>query len=45
MSLLGLSDSFEYLWYGSTAILNILYFYSVGIDFGRQNLTSTDVRF
>ena len=42
---LGLSDSFEYLYYGSTAIRNIFYIYSAGIDISRQNLTSTDVRF
>ena len=45
MCLLALSDSFEYLCYGSTAIKNIFYSYSAGIDFCRQNLTSTDVRF
>ena len=33
------------LCYGSTAIRNIFYFYRAGIDFSRQNLTSTDVRF
>ena len=37
------SDSFEYLCYGSTAIINGNS-YSVGIDFSRQSLTSTDVR-
>ena len=36
--------SLKYLCYGSTAIMNI-YSYSAGIDFSRQNLTSTDVRF
>ena len=41
MSLLAFSNSFEYLCYGSTAITNIFYSYSVGIDFSRQNLTST----
>ena len=45
MSSLAFSDSFEYLCYGSTANRNIFYFYSAGIDFSRQNLTSTDVRF
>ena len=45
MSSLALSDSFEYLCYGPTAIRNILYSYSAGIDFCCQNLTSTDVRF
>ena len=39
MSSLALSDSFEYLCYGSTAITNIFTF-----DFSRQDLTSTDVR-
>ena len=33
MSQLDLSDSFEYLCYGSTAIINISYSYSAGIDF------------
>ena len=43
---LALSDSFEYLCDGSTTIINIyVYSYSAGIDFSRQNLTSTDVRF
>ena len=45
MSSLALSDAFEYLCYGSTAIRNIFTLYSAGIDFTRQNLTSTDVRF
>ena len=45
MSSLALSDSFEYLCYGSTAIRNILYSYSAGIDCSLQNLTATDVRF
>ena len=45
MSSLALSDSFEYLCYGSTAIINRFTFYSVGIDFSRQNPTSTDVKF
>ena len=40
-----LSDSFEYLFYGSTNVINILYSYSAGIDFRRQNLTTTDVGF
>ena len=44
MSLLALSDSFEYLCYGSTAIINSFTLYSAGIDFF-LNLTSTDVRF
>ena len=44
MSLLAVSDSFEYLCYGSTTITNIFYSYSVGIDFSRQNLTSTGGR-
>ena len=39
MSLLALSAQFEYLCYGSTAILNI-YFFSAAIDFRRQILTS-----
>ena len=33
MSLLGLSDSFEYLWHGCTAITIIFNFYSAGMDF------------
>ena len=39
-----LSDSFEYLLWGYG---HHKYFesYSAGIDFSRQNLTSTDVRF
>ena len=44
--LFSFSYSFEYLCYGSTAIR--FFFpcsYSAGIDFSRQNLTSTDVRF
>ena len=40
MSQLALSDSFEYLCYGSAIIRNIVYSYSAGIDFSRQNLTS-----
>ena len=44
MSLLAPSDSFEYLWYGSTVIIDIFTF-TVRIDLSRQNLTSTDVRF
>ena len=40
MSYLALFDSFEYLCYGSTAICNIFYSYSAGIDFRRQNLTT-----
>ena len=45
MSHSSLSDSFEYLCYGSTAIINSFTLYSVGIDFIRQNLTSsTDVK-
>ena len=38
MSELALYDSFEYLCYGSTAIMNILYPYSVGIDFRDSNV-------
>ena len=38
-----LSDSFEYICYGSTAITNI--FYSTARGLSRQNLTSVDVRF
>ena len=45
MSYSGLSDLFEYLCYGSTAIRNTFHSYSTGIDFSRQNLTSTDVTF
>ena len=45
MSSLALSDSFEYLCYGSTAIRIFFYSYSAKIDFSRQNLTSTDVKF
>ena len=44
MSWLALSGSFEYICYGSTAIINI-YPFIAGIDFRRQNLTSTDFRF
>ena len=44
MSWLALSASFEYLCYGSTAII-ILYTFSAGIVFRGPNLTSTDVRF
>ena len=36
---LGISDSFEYLCYGSTAIINVLLF-QCGINFRRQHLTS-----
>ena len=36
MFLLALSDSFEYLCYGYTAILNIFDSFSAGIDFRRQ---------
>ena len=42
---LALSTSFEYLYYGSTAIIIIFCSFSTGIDFRRQNLSSTDVRF
>ena len=43
---LTLSDLFEYLFYRSTIIINnYVYSYSAGIDFRRQNLTSTDVGF
>ena len=45
MSRLALADSFEYLCYGSTAIRYCFYSYSAGIDFSRQNVMSTDVRF
>ena len=45
MSQLALSASFEYLCYGSTPIVNILIFFSAGIDVRRQNLTSKDVWF
>ena len=45
MSQLALFDSFEYLYYGSKAITNTIYSYSVGIDFSRQNLMSIAVRF
>ena len=38
-----LSDSFEYLCYGSPTIRDS-FILSVGIDFSRQILTSTDVR-
>ena len=44
MSYLDLSDSFEYLCYGSTAIINVLIFSVFGIVFIRQNLTSVHVR-
>ena len=37
--MLAFSDSFEYLCYGSTVIINYVYSYSAGIDFRRQNLT------
>ena len=45
MSYLAISDSINYLCYGSTAIMNNFTLYDAGIDFSRQNLTSTDVRF
>ena len=45
MSQLTLSASFEYLCYGVNDHYKYSYFYSAGIDFNRQNLTSTDVRF
>ena len=41
MSLLAISDSFEYLCYESTAITDIFYSYSAVIDFSCQNLTQT----
>ena len=48
LSQLALSDSFEYLCYGSTAIRNIFTLTvrrsSLDIDFRRENLKSTDVR-
>ena len=37
MSYLALSASFEYLCDGSTAIINIFFSFSEGIDFRRQN--------
>ena len=40
MSYLDVSDSFEYLCYGSTAIINSFTLYSAGIDFSRQILTT-----
>ena len=43
MSSLALSDSFEYLYDGSTAIRNIVYSYSAGIDF-RRLTTKVDPR-
>ena len=42
MSQLALSCSFEYLCYGSKAILNIFNSFSAGTVFKRQNLTSND---
>ena len=39
MSQLALSALFEYLCYGSTAIINVSLF-RTGIDFRRQNMTS-----
>ena len=42
--IINVSDSFENLCYGSTAILNMFSSYSAWTDFRRQNLTSTDVR-
>ena len=44
MSYSSLSDLFEYLCYGSTAIRN-MFTLTARMDFSRQNLTSTDVRF
>ena len=41
MTLLALSGSFEYMCYGSAAILNV-YSFNAWIDFRRQNLTSTN---
>ena len=38
-------NSFEYLCYGSTAIITSFTLYSVGIDFSHQILTSIDDRF
>ena len=40
MSYSALSDSFEYLCYGSAAIRNIFYSHSAGMDFSRQNLST-----
>ena len=45
MSYLALSGSFEYLCYWFPAFRNMFDSYSAGVDFSRQNLTSTDVRF
>ena len=42
---LAFSVSFEYLCYGSTAIIISYYSFSAAIYFRRQNLTSKDVRF
>ena len=44
MSSLALSALFEYLCFGSTAIINILFF-TAGIDLRDDNLTSMDVQF
>ena len=46
MSYLALSDSFEYLCYASTVIINIFYFYCVGIwesDVYRRQILTTKV--
>ena len=40
MSKLALSDSFEYIWYGSTAITDLFNFFNRGAVFRLQNLTS-----
>ena len=42
MSYSALSDSFDYLCYGSTAIINMFTLTVWGIDFGRQNLKTSD---
>ena len=40
MSYSAISHSFEYLCYGSTAIINSFTLYSAGIDFSRQILST-----
>ena len=45
MSYSALPDSFEYLCYGATMIINIFTFTARGLTLGRQNLTSADVKF
>ena len=42
MSSSALCASFEYLYYGSTAIINIFNSFSAGTYFRRQNLTYKD---